>query len=317
MKRIAIEEHFTTKESFHGSPVIGSGKNPDDISNIPKRLQDMDESGIDMQVLSFVFNGESLEAGTAIGIVKRANDELAALVQQYPRRFAGFASIALHDPAAAADELERAVTHLGLKGTMIFSTYRGEYLDDQKYRVILERAEKLGVPVYLHPGHPPKDMIKPFMTYPILSGSMFGYAVETGLHAMRLICSGTFDRFPGLKIILGHLGEGLPFWLWRMDNRWQREKDTVYNSDVASGKLLRRPSQYLKDNFYVSTSGMFWPPALQFVQSVLGADRIMFGVDYPQESSIEAVKAIESCSFSDADKAKIFHLNAEKILAIK
>lgn len=318
MKRIAIEEHISTGEAMPNMPAPGGGgKSPDNIDNLESRLKEMDAAGIDMQVLSVVFHGDDMSAADAVAMIKRSNDRVAGLVKQNPQRFAGFATIAHHDPAAAADEMERGVTQLGLVGGFIYSSFRGEYLDNEKYRVILERAEKLGVPIYLHPTPPSPDMIKPFMTYPILSSSMFGFAVETSLHALRLICSGTFDRFPDLKIILGNLGEGLPFWLWRLDNRWQREKDGMYKSDTISARIQKKPSAYIRDNFYVSTSGMFWPPALEFVRNVLGADRMMLGVDFPQESSIEAVEAIESAALSAEDKEQIFHLNAESVLGIK
>jgi 5-carboxyvanillate decarboxylase len=136
------------------------------------------------------------------------------------------------------------------------------------------------------------------------------------LHAMRLICSGVFDKYPGLKIILGHLGEAIPLWLWRIDNRWQKEKSVQPETDVYVKKLRKNPSQYFRENFCVTTSGMFWPPALQFVCSVLGADRILFAVDYPMESIKEAVQSIESTPVSGNDKEKICHLNAEKILGL-
>jgi predicted TIM-barrel fold metal-dependent hydrolase len=249
-------------------------------------------------------------------MAKDANDMLANVCERYPQRFAGYAVLPLQNPEAAANELERAVENLGLKRTMIFSNMKGEYLDNQKYWVILERAEKLGIPIYLHPSQPSPDMIKPYLTYPILSGSMWGYAAEAGLHAMRLICRGTFDRYPGLKIILGHLGEAIPFWLWRMDNRWLREKDTVYKDDVFTNKLKRKPSQYVKNNFYVTTSGMCWPPVLRFVLSVMGADKVLFAADYPPESSVEAAQFIDSMPLSDSDKEKICHLNAEKLLQL-
>ena len=236
------------------------------------------------------------------------------IIDKHPDRFASFATLALQDPAASADELERAVKELGPKGTMIFSNIGGQYLDNQKFWIILERAEELGVPIYLHPGPPSDDMAAPYMTYPILTGAMWGYSAGTGLHAMRLIISGIFDKYPGLKIILGHLGEGIPYYLWRIDNIWLKQMDRAEAPDSSAIKLQRTPTQYFKDNFYITTSGMFWPPALQFANSVLGADDILFAVDYPPESNITAVQFIDAAPVSDDDKEKICHLNAEKLL---
>ena len=299
MKKIAIEEHITK----------------DGLDQIEERLKDMDEAGIDMQVLSYIFPyDDSLNTSEAISIARNANDALAEIVEKYPDRFASFATLALQDPDASADELERAVKELGLKGTMIFSNIGGQYLDNQKFWIILERAEELGVPIYLHPGPPSDDMAAPYMTYPILTGAMWGYSAGTGLHAMRLIISGIFDKYPGLKIILGHLGEGIPYYLWRIDNIWLKQMDRAEAPDSSAIKLQRTPTQYFKDNFYITTSGMFWPPALQFANSVLGADDILFAVDYPPESNITAVQFIDAAPVSDDDKEKICHLNAEKLL---
>ena len=206
--------------------------------------------------------------------------------------FSSFAAVSLIDPDSATKELERAVTDLGFKGAMTGSEFRGEYLDGQKYWVLLEMAEKLDIPIYIHPAVPSPDMVKLYLPYPILSRSMWGFSADTGLHAMRLICGGIFDRFPRLKIILGHLGEGIPYWLWRLDNRWQKEKDGMagmFEPDTTAGTLKKKPSQYFRENFYVTTSGMFWHPPLQLCCSALGVDRVLFAVDYPMESNTVAV----------------------------
>lgn len=303
MKKICLESHIQ-KFGF-------------DQKQIEERLKDMDEAGIDMQVLSYIFPiDESIDAAEATSIAKNANNELAKIVQKYPKRFAAFAAIALQNPDVAADELERAVKKLGLKATMIFLPVRGG-LDDKKYWVIFKKAEELDVPIYMHPGPPSPDMIKPFLTYPILRDAVWGYSAEGGLQAMRLIVSGLFDKYPNLKIILGHLGEGIPYWLWRIDNRWSKDKDIDRYIPIAGPiKLKRTPVQYFKENFYITTSGMFWPLALQFVNTVLGSDRILFSVDYGAESNKEAVKFIESTPISENDKEKICHLNAEKLLRL-
>jgi predicted TIM-barrel fold metal-dependent hydrolase len=302
VKKIAIEEHV----------------NEEDLNHLEKRLKDMDEAGIDMQVLSFFFPPR--EGVDATSMAKSANDRLAKVVEKYPKRFAAFAAIPLQNPDAAANELERAVKQLGFKGTLIPSNPGGgEYLDEQKYRVIFEMAQKLDMPVYIHPGGPSPDTMKPYLAYPVLSRAMWAFGAEAGLDAMRLICSGLFDKYPGLKIILGHMGEGIPYFLWRIDNRWLKEKDGqpgAWEADPIGGKLKKKPSQYFKDNFYVSTSGMFWHPVLQFVCLVLGADRILFAADYPPESAMEAAQFIETAPISDSDKEKICHLNAEKLLRL-
>jgi predicted TIM-barrel fold metal-dependent hydrolase len=348
MKKIAVEEHFhtdeyieylhTRKEFPKRDFVEENGKkfvrdwwsptkyrllDPDSphkniISDLGEvRLKVMDEAGVDMQVLSLSFPGvELFDAADGTAIAKVVNDRLSQAVKQYPERFAGFAALAAQDPTAAANELERAVKRLGLKGGVINGNIRGEFLDDRKYWPIFEQAEKLDVPIYIHPKMPPADMLKPYLAYPGLAAAMAGFAAEASLHATRLMCSGVFDTYPGLRIILGHLGEALPFWLWRLDSRLLEEKKSDPASAKAYENLKKKLSEYFKENFYVSTSGMFWEPVLQFVSSVLGSDRVLFAVDYPYESSTEAVKFIESAQINDDDKEKICHLNAERILRL-
>ncbi len=343
MKRIAVEEHGSTKEytnylyssASQGIPrieIVEDGKGgkftrhwltPDvfmtspvdatkleargNLGDVGLRLKDMDEAGIDMQVLS-VGNpiGEEADPSVAIAWARKINDELAQLVNKHPERFSAFARITWQEPMAAADELERAVKELGLKGVKVDSHISGEYLDDRKYWAIFKKAEELGVPVYLHPREPSPDMIKPYLAYPGLPFAMWGYAVEASLHAVRLICSGLFDELPRLKIILGHMGEGLPFWLWRMDKHMPR---SVKN-------LKKKPSEYVKDNFFVATSGMFSQPALMCAYLALGADNILFAVDYPSESAIEAVQFMDAAPICTSDKEKIYHLNAERLLGL-
>jgi 2,3-dihydroxybenzoate decarboxylase len=192
-----------------------------------------------------------------------------------------------------------------MKGASINSHTRGEYLDDKKYWVIFERAERLGVPIYIHPRMPSPGMVKPYLTYPSLATAMSGFAAEVSLHALRLILSGLFDEHPGVKIILGHLGEGLPFWLWRLDNRWLR---------MPQGMIIKkRPSQYIKDHFFITTAGNFSVSAFLCAYLELGADRILFAVDAPLESNREAVQFMEGLPISDGDKEKVCHLNAEKL----
>jgi len=246
-------------------------------------------------------------------MAKKVNDELAEKISKHPKRFAGFATIASHEPESAARELERAVKQLGLKGVKINSHVQGQYIDAPKFRPIFEMAQKLDVPVYLHPRGPSPDIVKPYLTYPILLSNVFGFGAETSLHVLRLICSGLFDEYTKLKIILGHLGEGLPFFLWRLkDHRW----DKVNMPNPLSPHTKREISYYVKNNLYVTTSGNFFVPALLCTIMALGVDRIMFAVDYPMESPKAAVAFIESAPICDLDKEKIFHLNAERILKL-
>ena len=218
------------------------------------RLAAMDKYGIDVQVLSVASPGpDELEVDSGTEIAKKINDSLAEVVKLHTDRFAALAVIAPGNPQEAAKELERSVKVLGLKGAKINSHGHGEYLDDPKYRPLFQKAEELNVPIYLHPKEPPNEMLKMFIPYTELASAMWGFGADASLHAMRLICSGLFDAFPNLKIILGHLGEGIPFWLWRIDNIWLRTPN--------ANKLNKKPSEYFKDNFLVTTSGMFWVPA--------------------------------------------------------
>jgi len=342
MKRIAIEEHFSTKEhidqfrlilkkdypirevveaekQFHAevrwlSTSTYSMDDADTLSNRildvgEQRIKEMEEDGIDMQVLSLISPGvQVFEVATGTTMARKTNDELSKIVQKYPRKFAGLAALAPQDPVGAADELERAVKELGLKGASINSHTKGEYLDDKKYWVIFERAEQLGVPIYIHPRVPSPDMAKPYLTYPVLASAMCGFGAEVSLHALRLIVSGLFDEHPEVKIILGHLGEALPFWLWRLDNRWLKMKQGL--------NIKKKPSQYIRDNFFITTSGNFSIPAFFCAYLELGADRILFAVDYPLESNKEAVQFIEALPICENDKEKVCHLNAERLFKL-
>lgn len=337
MRKIAIEEHFTTEEHLDCLTAVIEGKYPiKDVIQEEKilhyelpflfptrreeavkrlldlgesRVKQMDEAGIDVQVLSLVSPGvQVFDAPKGTALAKKINDRLFEAVSQYPERLAGFASLAPQDPEEAAAELERTVKDLGFKGASINSHTKGEYLDEKKYWVIFEKAEKLGVPIYIHPRSPSPDMVKPFLDYPMLSTAMMGFAAEVSLHALRLISSGLFDQFPRLNIILGHLGEALPYWLWRLDN--------IYLRVPVAEKLNKAPSEYFKDHFFVTTSGMFWEPPLLCSQLALGTEKILFAVDYPLESNEVAVQFMEDVTLSEGDKEKIYHLNAEELLRL-
>lgn len=275
------------------------------------RLAHMDGAGIDKQVLSLTSPGvQVMDRETATSFASYANDYLAETVRSRPDRYAGIAAVAPQDPRAAAKEIERSVGKLGLKGLVINSHTFGEYLDDEKFWPIFEAAEAMNAPLYLHPNNPSKRMIGPFIERG-LDGAVFGFSVETALHVLRIIVAGVFDRFPKLTLVIGHMGEALPFWLFRLDY--------MHHATVASGRyesvkpLRRKPSEYIRDNIYVTTSGMAWEPAVSFTQSVLGVDRVLYAMDYPYQYDPREVAAMDSLPLSAADKRKFFQSNAERV----
>lgn len=280
-----------------------------------RRIADMDATGIAVQIVSVTAPGVQIfEAGVATPLATDLNDRLAEAIGRHPTRFAGLAAVAPQEPAKAAQELERAVSKLGLKGAIINSHTRNEYLDDPKFWDILAAAEALGVPIYLHPNTPSKGMIDPFMARG-LDGAVFGFAVETGLHALRMIVAGVFDRFPRLQVVLGHLGEALPYWMWRLDFMHGIIARTGRYGDKAPP--LKKPvSAYLKENFHYTTSGMAWAPPILFVREVIGMDRLLYAMDYPYQWSGEEVAAQDALPLSDADKFMFFQGNAERLFSL-
>lgn len=273
-----------------------------------ERRRWMDELGVDLFILSLTTPGAQMfdaDEGTALAAL--ANDRLAETIASDPRRYAGLASLAPQDPARAVQEMERAINRLGFCGVVINSHTHGEYLDEKKYWPILEAAEALDAPIYIHPRAPSRAMAGPFRVYN-MDNALWGYQADTGLHAVRMISSGLFDRFPRLKIVLGHLGEGIPFWLWRIDY--------MHRQNPARPKLAKLPSQYFLDNFTVTTSGMNWMPALDFCLSVLGPERIMFAIDYPYQRPAIAVRFLDEAPLTDDVKRQIFQDNAERIFKL-
>jgi 5-carboxyvanillate decarboxylase len=269
-----------------------------------ERLRIMNEAGVDVHVLSITSPGvQFFDADTAAGMASSTNDQLAAAIGRHPDRFAGLASFAPHDPGRAAKEIDRAISKLKLNGLIVNSHTHGEYLDDRKFWPIFEAAVAVHAPIYIHPRNPPSPasaiLDGPYNLY----GAIWGFQVETGIHAMRLIVNGVFDVFPDLKIVLGHMGEALPFWIYRIDYMWR-------------GKLQRKPSEYLKENFIITTSGVNFHPALQYCHTVLGADRIMFAIDYPYQDTAGAVDFMNTAPLSPGDLDKIAHGNAERIFRI-
>jgi 2,3-dihydroxybenzoate decarboxylase len=278
------------------------------------RLADMDATGIAKQILSLTSPGVQIfESAEATALARSSNDRLAEAIRRHPERFAGLAAIAPQDPAGAAKELERGVRSLGLKGAIVNSHTRGEYLDDEKFWEIFEAAESLDVPIYIHPNTPSARLIEPFLDRG-LAGAVYGFAVETSLHMLRLVVSGVFDRFPKLRIVVGHLGEGLPYWLFRIDFMYGR--GAASNRFPNAPKLARKPSEYLKGNFYVTTSGMAWEPVILYAQQVLGVDRVLYAMDYPYQFVPEEVGVTDNLPIGDADKKKLYQTNAERVFAL-
>jgi 5-carboxyvanillate decarboxylase len=278
------------------------------------RLADMDASGIDVQLLLHTAPGvQVFDAPTANSLAAASNDQAADAIRKYPDRFAGLALVAPQDPPAAAKELERAVKKLGLKGAVINSHTQGEFLNDQKFWGIFEAAEALDVPIYIHPSGPPRDMAKPFLERG-LDGAVYGFAVECGLHLLTIITSGVFDRFPKLQLVVGHLGEGMPFWMPRLDY--------MHAAQVRSKRyevlkpLKRKVSDYLRENVYITTSGMNWEPAVMFCRSVMGNDRVLYSMDYPYQFEPDEVVAMDALPISDAEKKAFYQSNAEKVFKL-
>lgn len=280
-----------------------------------QRIRHMDEAGIDRQVIALTSPGvQVLDTETAVSFARLANDELAEAVRKHPTRFTGMIAIAPQDPKAAAREIERGVQQLDMHSVIVNSHTQGEYLSDTKFWEIFEAAEANDAPIYLHPNTPPRNMIQPFLEAG-LDGAVYGFGVETGLHALRLITAGVFDRFPKLQIILGHMGEALPFWAYRLDYMHQA---TVRSKRYESVQpLKRKPSEYLRDNFYITSSGMNWGPAVRFTQETLGADRLMYAMDYPYQHAVDEVIAMDAMPMDPAVKKQFFQTNAEKVFKIK
>jgi 2,3-dihydroxybenzoate decarboxylase len=316
MKKITLEDHFSVPEMSYKLKRKFSAAFARELDgrllDIEKmRLPEMDRYDIAVQVLSFTSPGNQgiEDTATAISIAKELNERLAQMVWAHPTRLAGFAELPMQDPEVATDELERAVTQLGFKGALINGHTNGEYLDEPKFWRVFERAEALDVPIYLHPVDTPADQMKLYGGYNELFGSSWNWGVERATHALRLIFGGVFDAFPRLTLILGHLGEMLPYALVRLDNRW---KLCTHTRELKK----ELPSKYIKENMYITTSGNFSDAALLCALLTLGADRLLFSVDYPYQRTEEGALWIEAAPISDADKEKICYKNAQRLLKL-
>ena len=332
MRTITLEEHYVTSAFMEGpgrelgervrdthaqSPMALINAHLVeqllDLDNL--RIADMDAAGIDMQVLSLNSPGvEQLEPAAAEALARQANDHLGEAVHRHPNRFAGFAALPTAAPDIAASELERTVRNYGFKGAVINGHTRGRYLDDSFFWPILERAEALQVPIYLHPTPPPQPVIQtsyvgnfsPAVSAQ-LAASGWGWHIETAIHVLRIILSGAFDRYPNLQLVIGHLGEALPFMLPRLD----------HNLPTQLTKLKRPIGDYLRENLYYTFSGFNYTPNFLDLLFQVGIDRIMFSADYPYGSMVAARNFLEQLPVSPADKNRIAHGNAERLFRME
>jgi predicted TIM-barrel fold metal-dependent hydrolase len=324
MRVIAIEEHFITPmyrekvganefRNFYlksRSEQLGHDIVEQNSDLGAKRLAHMDAAGVDVQVLSFGSPGpQAFGAEVAIPMARDANDRLYQAIHKNPERFAGFAALPTADPEAAAQELERCVSELGFKGAMIHGHTRGSFLDERKYWTIFERAQALDVPIYLHPTLPHPEAVKAYFEgYEELARAGWGFAVDTSCHFLRIVFAGVFDAYPRLRIILGHLGEGLPFAMHRLnDHTWR---------SAARRGLRKTPLQYMRENLLVTTSGNWFEPAFLCTLLALGADNILFAIDWPYEANKTGMEFLKKISIGDLDREKIAHLNAERVLKL-
>jgi predicted TIM-barrel fold metal-dependent hydrolase len=319
MTLIALEEHFAWDPASADNVVATwlKSNNPLGYERLydrgPLRLEQMDAAGIDFQILSLFDPGvqDETDVERAVDLARRANDDLAESVRANPHRFGGFATLATQDPDAAAAEFERAVTELGLVGGLINGHCQGRYLDDPAYEGLFARAESLGAPVYLHPTTPHPAVMDAWFAPYVDDGlhlASWGFAAETGTHVLRLIYSGLFDKFPQLQMIIGHLGEMLPFAAYRVDRYYGLGGD-----GGSKSRLQRLPSEYLRNNFHVTTSGNFCPPAFACTLEVMGADRVMFSVDYPMDDNQDGADFMASYPMDDATLRKVSSENAIRL----
>jgi uncharacterized protein len=320
MRVIALEEHFWTPAV---AEAIGALRNPDAGPDSPlganladlgeRRLAAMDANGIDLQVISHTTPGvQHLDAATAVPLAREANDVLAAAVRAHPDRFAGLATLPTSDPAAAADELSRSVEELGFLGAMVNGHTSGRFLDEPGFAPLLERFERLDVPLYLHPTEPVPAVraayyegFTPTVTW-FLSAAAWGWHAETALHVLRMVLGGVFARHPRLRVIVGHMGEMLPFMLQRVDD----------NLPPRVTGLDRLPSEYVLDHVVITTSGLFSVPPLRCALDVFGIERVLFSIDWPYAPNEEGRRFLSEAPLEGEDLERFAHGNAERVLGL-
>jgi uncharacterized protein len=333
MRIVTLEEHISLPTVDGFGPATPRNPAPADNKNMPGvvtkvadkivdtgdgRIADMDRHGITVQVLSKAGihigpSADQFDGSEAISFARKFNDEFARRIAERPDRFAAFAHLPVSIPEAAADELERTVAELGFKGALISGTIHGAFLDDARFAPLLARAEKLGVPLYIHPGMPPADVRKAYYEgfSPKISFGLatfgWGWHYEVALHVMRLAVSETLDKFPRLNFIIGHMGEGLPVMLARCEHE--------FSTDLA---YLSRPvSKAITDQVYVTSAGFFTNPPFLAALQTFGIDRLMFSVDYPYASNADGRAFLDNVPLAPADLAKFAHGNADRLLKLK
>jgi 2,3-dihydroxybenzoate decarboxylase len=317
LRKIALEEHFMMPGFETYSKAFLNFIDPATMKELGQRLADfdtlrldeMDRAGIELVVLSQSGPGVQAEPDTTLALrrARENNDFLAERIARRPDRYAGFAMLPMHDPLEAARELERCVKQLGFKGSLVNGHTLGRYYEGREYDPFWERMQELDVPMYLHPIDPWKPL-HALVGAPVLAGASWGWGVETASHALRMVFGGVFDRFPRLKVILGHMGEGLPFQRWRFDSRF-----AAYPYGVS---LQRRPSEYIGTNLLITTSGVCSHPTLVGAVGEMGVDAVMFSVDYPYESTEAAARFIDTAPLEPAQLEAICHGNAARILGL-
>ena len=320
MSLIALEEHYAWDPASTDN-VVGSWLKDNNVTAYNRlydrgdlRLEQMDAAGIDFQIMSLFDPGvqDETDVARAVDLARRANDDLAETVRGKPDKFGGFATLATQDPDAAAAELRRAVSELGLVGGLINGHCQGRYLDDPAYGELFACAEELAAPIYLHPTTPHPAVMEAWFSPYVGDGlhlASWGFAAETGTHVLRLIYSGLFDRCPGLQMIIGHLGEMLPFAAYRVDRYYGLGGDT----SAGHRRLERLPSEYLRTNFHVTTSGNFCPSAFACTLDVIGADRVMFSVDYPMDDNKAGADFLAAYPMDDAVRRQVGAENALRL----
>jgi 2,3-dihydroxybenzoate decarboxylase len=321
MKIIALEEAFSM-EGMKMVPKLSDATAPMSVDPVIMadwetrladftqwRLPEMDANGVALQVLSLTAPGIQAVTDPVVAVTdaKAANDYLAAVIAKHPDRFNGFAALPLQDPAAAAQELRRCVRELRLSGALVNDHTSGHYLDEPQFLPVWQALEELEVPLYIHPGAPPVDEWHLLSGYPYLTGPIWGWGAQAAGHALRLVFGGVFDCHPKARIILGHMGEFLPFQLWRLDSRYKMLRDR---------KLERLPSEYFGRNILITTSGVCSPAALAGAVMAVGEDAVLFSIDYPFESTEAAVRFLKSAPLSKVAREQIAGLNAARILRI-